>query len=730
MSNQKYPKSEADRTASFKGEAAYVSWDGTQSEQVAAFAQFTEAIDEFVGVSKDQARGRWNQDLSDLSGNTSGRPGLSKRDYYAFRPEEAPSKSHKGMIADADFAYQSVGLVKNIIDLMADFACQGIRLVHPNKRIEKFYQNWFTRVEGKDRSERFLNNLYRTGNIVIRKQTARIKLKDQQALYKAKAEPETQILQQVVKKNEIPWKYTFLNPLLVDVVGGPLAAFVGEPVYGIRLPRTLARLIKNPKTPEEKALVAQLPKEVILAAETNKMVALPADKTSVFHYKKDDWQSWAHPMIHAIMDDITVLEKLRLADMAALDGAISNIRIFKIGNLEHKLVPTKVAAAKLASILQNNVGGGTMDLIWGPDIELVESKTSVHQFLGEDKYKPHLNAIYAGLGIPPTLTGTFGAAGTTNNLVSLKTLTGRLEYGRDILRQFWEKEIAEVQKAMGFRFPAKIEFRTPNLGDEASDKALLVQLADRSLISDEMLQHLFGNDPELERIRINRETRERAEGKMIPKAGAFHDPQFGDALKKVALTTGVVTPAQVGLRKDAKLRDMKMYPPETGEKPALLMKQPPAGTGGGGGKTAKKPGVSGQGRPKNKKDSTKRKTKTFKPKTKAVLEIWAKEAQTAISEYLKPFFLDMFEKPNMRSLSQDQTHQAEKIKFGVLCNIEPLGVLDEKAVVDALNHSTPTNIYKSYCDWIEEVSVEIDRKLTLEELKHVQASVYASHMGE
>jgi hypothetical protein len=132
------------------------------------------------------------------------------------------------------------------------------------------------------------------------------------------------------------------------------------------------------------------------------------------------------------MDDITVVEKLKLADMAALDGAISNIRIFKLGNLEHKIIPTKAATSKLAQILGNNVGGGTMDIIWGPDIEMIESNTNVHQFLGEAKYIPHMNNVYAGLGIPPTLTGTFSSGGTTNNFISLKTLTQRLQYGRDV----------------------------------------------------------------------------------------------------------------------------------------------------------------------------------------------------------------------------------------------------------------------------------------------------------
>src|SRR5690606_31269447 len=136
------------------------------------------------------------------------------------------------------------------------------------------------------------------------------------------------------------------------------------------------------------------------------------------------------------------------------------------------IFPTKAAFAKLSEMLENHTGVGTIDIVWGPDLEMEESVTQVHHFLGEDKYKPHLNSIYAGLGIPPTLTGTFGAAGTTNNFISLKTLVQRLEYGRDALRSFWEGELAILQKALGIRFPFKIEFEHMDLGDSESEKAL------------------------------------------------------------------------------------------------------------------------------------------------------------------------------------------------------------------------------------------------------------------
>ena len=35
-------------------------------------------------------------------------------------------------------AYDKVGIIRNIIDLMGDFGCQGINIVHENKSVEKF----------------------------------------------------------------------------------------------------------------------------------------------------------------------------------------------------------------------------------------------------------------------------------------------------------------------------------------------------------------------------------------------------------------------------------------------------------------------------------------------------------------------------------------------------------------------------------------------------------------
>ena len=702
-------------------EQAYITWqDSNLEDKRQALNEASKGLEEFGLVDKTVANGgRYRLSFKDLDGPTSGRPGLTRTDYDYFRPDEAVASSIKGIFYQADLIYNRVGLVKNVIDLMGDFASQGIRLTHKNPRIQRFYRNWFAKVNGVERSERFLNNLYRIGNVVINRQTAKISIKVADNLFKSVGSPDLIINndEYKIEKREIPWKYTFIDPLCVDVVGGSLSSFVQDKIYSIILPATLRKIINNPKNEAEKNIVNQLPPAILEAAKTRKPYNLDPDKTLVFHYKKDDWKTWAYPMIYSIMDDINIIEKLKLADLAALDGAISNIRIFKLGSLEHKIAPTAAAASKLSSILQNNVGGGTMDLVWGPDIELLESKTSVHQFLGEGKYTPHLNSVYAGLGIPPTLTGTFGAAGTTNNFISLKTLTQRLQYGRKILTMFWNREIAMVQKAMGFRFPAQVEFDRMDLSNEDAEKALLIQLADRNIISDELIQRVFGFDPDMEKSRLNRENRERKSQRMVNKAGPWHDPQFENSLKKISLQTGLATPSQVGLTLEKK---------KSGEKTVLEMKTP--SSPGGINTNNPNKGIPEQGRPKNSTDTQKRKQKVFKPQTGASLQIWTMNAQDKVAEILNPYLLDFYQKKNMRSLSRSEYEEAEQIKAKIFLSLDPFIEIKNDVVLGKLN--TVNNIdvvqkYDLYSKLTKNVSNDLNRPLTSEEIKYTKSYAYA-----
>jgi hypothetical protein len=661
-------------------------------------------IDSYDGIMSATASRR---SYIDIEPNISVRTDFVKDDYYRFRPHEEPASSFKQSISMCMKAYDKVGIIKNIIDLMGDFASQGISLNHKNKSIQRFYRRWWAKINGVERSERFLNMLYRCGNVVVYKRYGKITKKQKQEM--SKAQDMMDIKKMPVTKKTLPFRYDFLNPLSIEVEGGYAGAFSGEKIYKMRLAKTLCDSFKkNPKFSKN------LPASVKQALKTgDNKVVLDSDSLEIFYYKKDDWNIWASPMINAIIDDVTMLEKMKLADMSALDGAISNIRLWRLGNLEHKILPNKGAIDKLRNILASNVGGGTMDLVWGPEIDFKESNTQIYKFLGTEKYQPVLNSIYAGLGIPPTLTGLAGqSGGFTNNFISLKTLIERLEYGRALLEQFWKKEIEYIQKSMGFSSPATLHFENMILSDEASEKNLLIQLADRDIISVETLRDRFGELNEIEESRVKTEARKRERGQMPQyKADPFHNGNVDTEYKKIALQKG-----DIGIDDVTDLETKVVSQPETTPKPQRQEE------------TKQTPDPQG-GRPLFTKDSEPRKQRRVLPKTtpKASVMIWSQEAQKKISNILNPGLLAHYGKKNLRELSKAQLRELEDIKFRVLCNLSPhekineekiLKVLEENPTANEVQKTTKASIFTDFMD-------QSGREPNIDELRHINNLSYS-----
>ena len=692
-------------------DSLYRTWD-SDSQRQEAYAQTGDTIDAYDGIQKAVAYGRRTSYI-DLEPNRSVRTSFLRQDYDLFRPGESVSSYQKRIIKQSMQAYDKVGIIRNVIDLMSDFASQGLTLVHPNKTIEKFYRKWFNQVNGVDRSERFLNYLYRTGNVVVKRRTARLN-KQKEAELRRSAAADIDIESIKVKKRVVPWRYDFLNPLAVDIqnYGGQV---VGKPEYLLNLSKyTYESLVKSSNT--QKNIFKTLPNDLQKRLQNgDRKIPLDPDEVSFFYYKKDDWLLWANPMIYAILDDIIMLEKMKLADLAALDGAISNVRLWTVGDLDHKIIPTKAAINKLRDILASNVGGGTMDLVWGPELKFTESQSQVYKFLGAEKYQPVLTSIYAGLGIPPTLTGASSSGGYTNNYVSLKTLIERLEYGREILCQWWRHEIEIIRKAMGFRFPAEIHFDSIVLSDEAATKQLLIQLADRDIISQETLLERFRELPGIERIRVRREERERTNDSSAPKkAGPYHNPQHREDIAKIALTKDILDSDQyldkVGL--PARTEDVVEEKTES-----LPIEQ----------ESYYVPEAE-NGRPKFSRDLTKRKQKRVLPRSGDAMTatLWALEAQNKISDIMSPIALAHFDKKNIRSLNKAEVDQLEYLKMCILTGMEPyMEITPEtvKALIDA--GTKPSQGFDVVV--AEKVNSFIDKnnkKPNNSEMKYIHASAF------
>ena len=642
----------------------FLTWneqDSSSKEQ--ALANFSDSVDSYTGLGKTS--GSSYRHFIDVEPNRSVRPGFNASDYYAFRPGEAVPNQQRRIIKMCMDAYDKVGIIRNVIDLMGDFGSQGIQIVHRDQSVEKFYQQWFNYVNGKERSERFLNNLYKTGNVIIYRSLANVTPELRNYMKALSSDIRVEVPN--MTKNVIPWRYNFFNPLTVKNKDGNLSLFMGLKNYTITTNSFFDKFTSG-DIPHH--VLDTLPPKIKKDIKDGvKDIPLEEDRLSIYYYKKDDWRQWANPMIYAILDDIIMLEKMRLADLSALDGAISNIRLWTIGSLEHKILPNKAAINKLRDILASNVGGGTMELVWGPELSFQESSTDVHKFLGSEKYNSVLNAIYAGLGVPPTLTGmATNGGGFTNNFISLKTLLERLQYGRDLLKKFWEKEIEIVRKAMGFRYKAHIQFDQMTLSDEAAQKNLLIQLADRDIISHETLLERFKEIPQVENIRMKRELRKR--NSIGPeKAGPFHPPPAPE--KKEPTTPQAPNDLNTNIE------------------------------------------VEG-GRPLFKQDDGPRKKRVDTPRSKpgvAEMMVWAEGAFDKISNTINDAFLSSSNKKNLRQLTKSEISNLERIKVDIFSNLDIMEKVDSSLISQKINQNA--RMSQAFAQSIKDNKLSVDMGLDL-----------------
>lgn len=656
--------------------------------------------------------------FENIAPNLSVRDSYSRRDYSWFRGEERIPRRQKDIIRECMEAYRRIGIIHNVIDLMADFTHQGITPCHTIPATDRFVKAWWKKVRGTERSERFVNLLLRAGNVIIHRRTAKLTNTRMEKLTKTGASPD--LINPETPENirlssmEIPWQYTFLNPLDVDVVGEEIAAFTGVAQYTLKVPNDIISSINADNLTS--AFLSRMPPSIIKMIKSGaKYIPLPVDKTVVYHYKKDDWQAWADPIHFCILEDLIDYQKARLADRTALDAASSRIRIWRLGSLEHELIPNQAAFIRLNNMLMALGSGGTIDIMWTPDLEVEEISSDMNKYFGPEKYQQTLSNIYAGLGIPSTLTGE-GGKSFTNNFVSLKTLVERLEYARMILTEFWTDELNALQKSIGAAQPFILTYDRISMTDDAAEKALLVQLSDRDLISHESIMDRFDLTPELENSKIKREHKKREAGKLPERASPYHKTGNEQDMKKLALQRGLITPEDVGVPSSLDTKKILMQ---------QAMPKPAPGSGAKGRPVTKRKGTPQQGRPKNSKDSS-RKQKRVTPKTKAALAnmiTWAKDTQRMLGDMLTPVYLQTVGKKNLRQLSNEESNDFERFKFAVLANIEPLTKVSQESVETLLESplEIDAEIAKVYADTVIEFMSKANPNPTVEDIRNIAA---------
>lgn len=597
---------------------------------------------------------------NNMDPNVSVRPPMGRGDYEFFRPDERipvgnTQEDYRKIMKLCKSAYERIGVIRSVIDLMSEFTIKGIEIVHPDEGPNNFYKAWFTKVKLEDRSERFASWFYKSGQAVVRRKFGQ--LSDSQVRQMRRTEAED--LKDNGVKGRIPLEYVFYDPSTVEVVGGMLGGFSDQKNFALRLPVTSLSKFAKSNNSLEKKVFDGLPQEVKDAiagkgnntTSTHYLLPIPEDKVYVAFYKKDDSDIWAKSFIYSILQDVFYNDKLYLAKTATLDSWTNIIRLWKIGNSAEKMYMSPVQRARLASILQHNTGGGGMDIIWGDDIELEEFYPPIEKL---SQFSESYNSILMGLGISDVLVGgATGSAGQSGSVLGLKNLVTRIACGRRAIKDWIESEIDIIQKNMGFKKRPYVRFTYEDLHDERTYYNLLIQLLDRNVISDKTVLERINEIPNLEATRIAEEEKMRGDNTKPEKASPFHNPTLPEQrqheIKKIKLS-----------------EELKQQNPAT--RTDNLSKN-------------RKPKKSPNGRPPGTKDGVKRSRRPNKVKSpRAKVILYTEEMYDSTSDILTEAMLVEYGAKDVRSLTSDQKKQLDQSKVYLFSKIAPFTEVTEDSI--------------------------------------------------
>jgi hypothetical protein len=493
----------------------YLSQDETSAS--------VERVDQALATTKIKFDG------SSLSGGTRGNDAESKKRIGACRE-----------------AYENVGIIGNIIDLMVDFALEGLTFEHKSPTIRNFYLNWGKAVNIHELSEEILKCLFRDANVPILSFRSEIDDREYTQYKKAVAEYDGKyykakgqsfkgsvFVDDTPLPKIIPARYAVLNVLKFYKSGSEL---LGTHGYEYQIASDDAATLKTPKTSDERK-AADLLKRTLDDEAWKSLIErarLPLDpsRVDVLYFKKDSYQRWANPMLWRVIPDVQFKSLLRDMDISVAESVKSTLTIIKLGDTVNGFPPNRSLYRKFVSLLKKPTR--SQIIVWNDLVKIESAYPPVDKILGKEKYEQVDNDIRSGLGVPEILVNGQGS-NYSNSYLSVKTLLERLETGRKVLLRWIEKQSVLIAKAMGFQQPATVTMSHMSLVDDELEKELLLELFDRNMVSIETLLNRFGENFTVELQRHRREHKVvQAVQEEAPMA-FLKVGKFGPSLQDVSL---------------------------------------------------------------------------------------------------------------------------------------------------------------------------------------------------
>jgi hypothetical protein len=430
---------------------------------------------------------------------------------------------HESMIQSSSEYYAKVSLLKNIVDMLGDFASEEIVITHKNKTVDDFYKQWAKKVRLQSRINTFMTEFYKSGNVFVWRVNGKL----------------SRVANRGNSDIEIPVAYRAINPRAIKIEGDE---FLGTRRFFLTNTTSAAPSTINDVSDNE------FGKDRGVNNKSSNGIELDADRIFSMQYKKSDWNKWAQPLIYATLADIDFKLKLREMDKAAMDSIINVITLFKIGSDEYP--PTRALFEKLASIVESS--NPSMNLLWDNNLTVEQKHLPVDEILGKEKYDQIDNDILAGIGVPKILINGDGA-NFANSFLQVKTTAEKIKLGQEFSIEFVERETAYLADMLGFRTYPEVSIESSSLRDEIQEKKTIISAVDRRLISRETGVRKLGENPNIEFEKIKNEAKLEESGELPAYMSPFTGKDMSGGEGKPQNPTGpnekdrIVPPKGLGL---------------------------------------------------------------------------------------------------------------------------------------------------------------------------------------
>lgn len=375
-------------------------------------------------------------------------------------------------------AYANVPIVRNSVDLMAEFANSDIYLEGGNESSRQFFEAWFT-VARLDRIKaQYFLEYYRGSNIFFYKQNGRL---TEDAIKKL-----SQFMDSKGRLGgkEVPIKYILLNP--VDVMMELTCSFStdNKRFFKVLTQYELQRL-KNPNNPTDEAILASFSPEdqakIKKGGFQRDGVQIEIDPHRLIYSfaKKQDYEPFAIPFLFPVLADVNMKLELKKLDQAVMRTIENVVLLITMGAKPEEGGINQENLRAMQSLLQNKSVGRALVADYTTKAEFIIP--DIAKVVGKEKYEVVNEDIKEGL--QNIITGEDKYASTQ---IKAQMFLERLNESRNsFLNDFLIPEMYAVANALGFKNVPRPRFRETTLKDEVQFTRSITRLMELSILTPE-----------------------------------------------------------------------------------------------------------------------------------------------------------------------------------------------------------------------------------------------------